>query len=528
MAKFQLVGRVALRVLLLENTVPPPPDRSFSSMNRHRLLFLVFPLMAGWGSSAALRAGEPMQLATATSRSVPGSLEAASSRIPDEEAEKARRYLGYIKVRPEAEALHRAVKEGRTYTIDLLLKAGVSVDARDEKGRTPLMLAALNGATTLADHLVKKGAALDAVDPLGTTALMLAVENEDDRIARQLIAAGAALDLADQSGRRALHRAILQEHPEIEAALLNSGSKPIMPGESEAPLTLALRSGKRELIQPLLAHGAPPVDWQAETTALFWKAYAAQDDALQDLLQQSHAQPPVLAGSDQPLLAEAVLWRDPQLIGRLIEWGGDPETQLKIPASQRFIETTGQPDLKFYLEEEQGMNVLMLAAGLGCGEGVAALLKGGANPLARTDHYKMVALSFAGRTGTPECERLLLGLPVEPAHDEITIRISLKLQQATISQWGEIPIHTSISTGRDEFPTPLGRYVISDKHRVKVSSIYDVPMPFFMRLSGRDFGLHEGYVPGYAASHGCIRVPEEMAQKLFRMAKVGTYVTIDE
>lgn len=468
-----------------------------------------------------------MRLASAGSLPA-SSATATATQIPAEAAEKARRYLGYMKVDPSAEALHAAVKEGRTYTIDLLLRAGIAVDARDTQRRTPLMVAALSGATAITDHLIKKGAALDAVDPSGTTALMLSVESEDGRIAQQLIKARANLDLVDESGQRALHLAITHNRVATERALLEAGSKTSLPADAEAPLTLALRAGHPELIQPLIAHGAPPVDWQPETTAKFWKAYASKDDALQDLLQQSHATPPALAGSDQPLLAEAVLWQDPKLIGRLVKWGCDPNTRLRIPASSRFIETTGKPDLKFYLEEEQGLNVLMLAAALGCSDGVGELLQAGGNPFARTDRYKMVALSFAGRTGTPECERLLLGLPVEPTRDEISIRISLKLQQATISKWGEPAIHTTISTGRDEFPTRPGRYVITDKHRVKVSSIYDVPMPFFMRLSGRDFGLHEGYVPGYAASHGCIRVPDKMAQKLYQMAKVGTMVTIDE
>jgi lipoprotein-anchoring transpeptidase ErfK/SrfK len=51
-------------------------------------------------------------------------------------------------------------------------------------------------------------------------------------------------------------------------------------------------------------------------------------------------------------------------------------------------------------------------------------------------------------------------------------------------------------------------------------------MPYFMRLSCLDFGMHEGVVPNYPASHGCIRLPSEAARKLFAEIPVGTLVTV--
>ena len=51
-------------------------------------------------------------------------------------------------------------------------------------------------------------------------------------------------------------------------------------------------------------------------------------------------------------------------------------------------------------------------------------------------------------------------------------------------------------------------------------------MPYFQRLSCSDFGLHQGNVPGYPASHGCIRVPEGNAAKLFAMTEAGDRVRI--
>jgi lipoprotein-anchoring transpeptidase ErfK/SrfK len=51
-------------------------------------------------------------------------------------------------------------------------------------------------------------------------------------------------------------------------------------------------------------------------------------------------------------------------------------------------------------------------------------------------------------------------------------------------------------------------------------------MPYFQRLSCSDFGLHQGVVPGYPASHGCIRVPAGNAAKLFTMTEAGDRVRI--
>ena len=53
----------------------------------------------------------------------------------------------------------------------------------------------------------------------------------------------------------------------------------------------------------------------------------------------------------------------------------------------------------------------------------------------------------------------------------------------------------------------------------------DSNMPYFMRIHG-GIGMHAGYLPGYPASHGCIRLPKEMAVHFFENAKVGTPVTV--
>ncbi len=60
----------------------------------------------------------------------------------------------------------------------------------------------------------------------------------------------------------------------------------------------------------------------------------------------------------------------------------------------------------------------------------------------------------------------------------------------------------------------------------KSSTIYHVSMPFYMRLSGEPFGTHAGYLPGYPASHGCIRMPKNKAALFFKNVIGGTLVLI--
>jgi lipoprotein-anchoring transpeptidase ErfK/SrfK len=85
-----------------------------------------------------------------------------------------------------------------------------------------------------------------------------------------------------------------------------------------------------------------------------------------------------------------------------------------------------------------------------------------------------------------------------------------------------------VSTGRKGFPTPRGEYVITDKRRHWESTIYDgAEMPYFMRLSGSDIGLHEGVVPRGPASHGCIRLPSASARMLYARMRLGDPVTIE-
>ena len=137
-----------------------------------------------------------------------------------------------------------------------------------------------------------------------------------------------------------------------------------------------------------------------------------------------------------------------------------------------------------------------------------------------------------------------------------SVKITLREQRAYFYKGGLLVGISQLSTGREGLNTPHGRFSIIQKDVNHVSTLYgdyvdsagtvvkpnvDVtkdpkppgthfkgaPMPYFMRIvSG--IGMHAGYLPGFPASHGCIRMPEFMAENFFKSVSTGTPVTITD
>lgn len=135
-----------------------------------------------------------------------------------------------------------------------------------------------------------------------------------------------------------------------------------------------------------------------------------------------------------------------------------------------------------------------------------------------------------------------------------SIVIDLSDQTARFYKGGEQVGCSPVSTGREGYNTPSGKFSVMEKQADHISTLYGdyvdssgevvvqnvgvekdkrppgtrfqgAPMPYFMRVSGA-VGMHAGYLPGYAASHGCIRLPRGAAEKFFQNAPCGTPVSI--
>ena len=191
--------------------------------------------------------------------------------------------------------------------------------------------------------------------------------------------------------------------------------------------------------------------------------------------------------------------------------------------------------------------VLLACAGLtGCGEDDPRLAYQG------TQYLGGVYGNGAGAPGAPVDNVSYWdgdGVPGKPS-----IKISLGEQRAYFYKSGKLVGISQLSTGREGKNTPVGQFKIIQKDLDHVSSLYGdyvdaadnvvlpnidntkdpkppgthfkgAPMPFFMRIVG-GVGMHAGYLPGFPASHGCIRMPEFMAEDFFQSVDTGTPVSI--
>ena len=141
--------------------------------------------------------------------------------------------------------------------------------------------------------------------------------------------------------------------------------------------------------------------------------------------------------------------------------------------------------------------------------------------------------------------------------DNTSIEIAIGEQRGFLLVDGAIAMDFPVATGKKSHPSPTGDFKIRGKEKEYSSNLYgkivdsagevlnsnadartDIPpegaqfvgakMPYWMRVTDSGVGMHVGYVPGHPASHGCIRLQEDVAVKLFGILKVGAPVRIAE
>jgi hypothetical protein len=117
--------------------------------------------------------------------------------------------------------------------------------------------------------------------------------------------------------------------------------------------------------------------------------------------------------------------------------------------------------------------------------------------------------------------------PQDPAKGPLQIIISIEDQRISLYDNAELIARSSVSTGVPSHPTPLGIFTVISKQRWHRSNIYsNAPMPYMQRITWSGIALHAGVLPGYPASHGCIRLTDSFATRLWHLTKRGTRVII--
>src|SRR5216684_2033040 len=109
----------------------------------------------------------------------------------------------------------------------------------------------------------------------------------------------------------------------------------------------------------------------------------------------------------------------------------------------------------------------------------------------------------------------------------LIIAISIEKQSLRIHDANGFFAETPISTGMRGHPTPMGVFSIIQKHKFHHSNIYsNAPMPYMQRITWSGVAIHAGVLPGYPASHGCIRMPMAFAVKMWNWTKMGARVVV--
>jgi L,D-transpeptidase catalytic domain len=177
-------------------------------------------------------------------------------------------------------------------------------------------------------------------------------------------------------------------------------------------------------------------------------------------------------------------------------------------------------------------------------------------------HYKKVSVisrcDFRVSRGFKRNVRIAIALSIlfcaaTSLQAQTSVEIDLEEQMAYLLQNERVVFASPISSGRYGHLTQRGSFKVLEKERTHYSSMYGkivdargntivadadsdmavppggkfipAPMHYFMRFAGAD-GMHAGYLPGYPASHGCVRMPEQYAIAFFNAVSVGTPVTV--
>jgi lipoprotein-anchoring transpeptidase ErfK/SrfK len=109
----------------------------------------------------------------------------------------------------------------------------------------------------------------------------------------------------------------------------------------------------------------------------------------------------------------------------------------------------------------------------------------------------------------------------------LIIDVSINEQQVKIYDDNGFFAEAPVSTGMRGHPTPMGVFSVIQKQKWHRSNIYSgAPMPYMQRITWSGVAMHAGVLPGYPASHGCIRMPEAFAIKMYNWTRMGARVLV--
>ena len=400
-----------------------------------------------------------------------------------------------------------------------MLRRNADIDRAGPNGKSPLATAIDAGDTRRVTLLVSLGAAGGSGG--WEDHLWQLYHDRNHHMLAALLEAGVPPAIRDEHGLPIVERALAEDRPGEAILFLRFGAPP---GDAVYQACLA---GNHQALQILLEHrcaASPPrTPWLDTPLAA---AARSGDGESARLLLECGAAPEVAGIEGQRPLQVAALLGHGEVVGHLLDHGADPQAELVQPVSDEFIALTDST-LEWTLKRDRRIRPLMLAAHGGSATAIRHLIDHGAKTGNYTRYNKRYPINFASRKGHVGAMRILLGK--DPVREERRIVLDLSEQLARVfDSSGNELFKTRVSTGKKGYRTPTGTFAITNKYRHWTSTIYHASMPYFQRLSCDSFGFHQGYVPSYPASHGCIRVPSGNASKLFSLTDLGDRVEIVE
>ena len=372
--------------------------------------------------------------------------------------------------------------------LKLLLEAGADPEAYDKKGRRILDMAVTNGSTESVRILLAAG-----TDANGK--LWSALRSGSSELVELVLTCGAQVNEFDRLGGHPLSFALENQRYDITELLLDRGANPnIMRTEKESWVATAIRTGDRRLADTLMDNGACTHGLTSEDghSLLGW--------------------------------AIAREWND--IAMRLIDEGTDVRFREPSPASSSFrAQFSESQTFQYHLLKDSRINQMMMAAVKRDHKLAQALMDAGARGNDFSRKY-LWPVSIAAWHSDTKMMQIAFGRDPDPDKQPRKVVIDLSSQKLTLYENDQVTFTGNVSTGRRGNRTPVGSYVITDKHKTHNSSIYGSSMPYFQRLSCAAFGFHQGSLPGYPASHGCIRMTWTGAKTMFYKTEVGDLVTI--
>ncbi len=445
-------------------------------------------------------------------------------------------------------AVHASIESGDFAVMDQVIAVAKDLDKPARSGASPLELAVATGHVPAVEALAAAGAKKH--DALLMTA---ALDKRDSTMLASLIQRGAdpntkisedglrVFDQAVQIGATHAVRALLQNGAEVGdnfwaailtgddelvRVMLSGGVDATATGPNgESPLAYCLAGERIEMAISILDAGADPqVYFDGRESRLAKSVREGREDLALAFLRAGASLGDGKARDGHSLISWSIANDMTETAKALLKAGADPQSYERYPAGEEFRSKFRQTSFRRALQYDRRIRPLMAAAAQKNHEVAQALVDAGAKLNQYTRSYMSPESIGAWTNDVRMMQIAILGEAREYQFRKLIIDLSS--QRIKLYENGQITYSGPVSTGKKGHRTPPGEYVITQKSKHHVSNIYNSKMPYFMRFSCSAFGTHQGNLPGYRASAGCIRMTMSGARTIFNKMERGDYAII--